>query len=40
MTQMILPQLTMEKDGCVHAPDRPGIGFDLNMDLLGRYRVA
>ena len=34
------PKLSIEKDGTVAVPDRPGIGFDLNMDLLGRYRVG
>ena len=28
-----------DNDGYVTVPDAPGIGFDLNMDLLNRYRV-
>jgi L-alanine-DL-glutamate epimerase-like enolase superfamily enzyme len=38
--EMFLPQLNLDKDGFVTVPQSPGIGFDLNMDLLNRYRVG
>lgn len=33
------PLITLDQEGCVTVPDRPGIGFDLNMEVLSRYRV-
>ncbi len=38
--EMFLPILKPDPDGYVTVPDRPGIGFELNMELLNRYRVA
>lgn len=37
---MFTPQLRLEKDGYVAAPAAPGLGFELNMELLNRYRVG
>ena len=37
--EMFLPRLVPDSDGYVTVPDRSGIGFELNMDLLDRYRV-
>ena len=34
------PKLTIDSDGYVTVPDSPGIGFDLNMDLLNRFKVS
>ena len=39
-SEMFYPKLQPDEDGYVTVPDRPGIGFDLNMDLLNRYRVV
>ena len=38
--EMFQPKLEPDPDGYVTVPDRPGVGFELNMDLLNRYRVA
>jgi L-alanine-DL-glutamate epimerase-like enolase superfamily enzyme len=38
--EMFQPALRPDDDGFVTVPDRPGIGFELNMQLLDRYRVA
>ena len=38
--EMFHPILKPDPDGYVTVPDRPGIGFHLNMDLLDRYRVG
>ena len=27
------------KDGYIYVPDRPGIGVDVNMDILEKYKV-
>jgi L-alanine-DL-glutamate epimerase-like enolase superfamily enzyme len=37
--ELFYPKLTIDSDGYVTVPNTPGIGFDLNMDLLNRYRV-
>lgn len=37
---LFLPQLRLEEDGYVSVPKGPGIGYELNMDLLARYRVG
>jgi len=39
-SDMFYPKLVLDSDGFVTVPDRPGIGFELNMDLLNRYRVS
>jgi L-alanine-DL-glutamate epimerase-like enolase superfamily enzyme len=38
--EMFQPLLKPDDDGFVTVPDRPGIGYELNMDLLNRYRVG
>jgi L-alanine-DL-glutamate epimerase-like enolase superfamily enzyme len=38
--EMFQPVLRPDDDGFVTVPDRPGIGFELNMQLLDRHRVA
>ena len=37
--EMFEPKLRPDPDGYVTVPDRPGIGYELNMEFLGRYRV-
>ena len=39
-SEMFQPLLKPDTDGYVTVPDRPGIGYELNMDLLNRYRVG
>ncbi len=36
---LFIPRLELDNDGYVSVPDTPGIGFELNMDLLSQYRV-
>ena len=38
--ELFFPKLKLDSDGYVTVPERPGIGFDLNMDILNRYRVG
>ena len=38
--EMFQPVLKPDADGLVTVPDRPGIGYELNMQLLDRYRVG
>ena len=37
-TEIFQPTMSLDKDGWVTVPDRPGIGFELNMNLLNRHR--
>ena len=37
---MFIPRMVPDADGYVTVPDRPGIGFELNMDLLNRYKLS
>lgn len=37
-SQLFQPLMTLDEDGFVTVPDRPGIGFELNMDLLEHHR--
>ena len=36
--EMFSPRMVPDSDGYVTVPDRPGIGFELNMEFLSRYR--
>ena len=36
---LLTPKLVVEPDGTVIVPDRPGLGFELNEDVLAEYRV-
>ena len=38
--EMFLPRMLPDSDGFVTVPDRPGIGFELNMEFLNRYKVG
>ena len=38
--ELFYPKLILDSDGYVTVPDTPGIGFDLNMDLLNRFKVS
>jgi L-alanine-DL-glutamate epimerase-like enolase superfamily enzyme len=38
--EIFMPVMELDADGCVQVPDRHGIGFSLNLELLRRYRVA
>ena len=37
--ELFYPKLRLEADGYVTVPDLPGIGFELNMGLLNRYKI-
>ena len=38
--EMFEPKLRPDADGYVTVPDRPGIGYELNMELLDHYRAG
>ena len=38
--EMFIPRMVPDADGYVTVPNRPGIGFELNMDLLNRYKLS
>ena len=37
---MFMPRMVPDDDGYVTVPDRPGIGFELNMEVLNKYKVG
>ncbi len=38
--QMLLEPLTIDKEGCVRVPDRPGFGLVLDEERIARYTVS
>ena len=38
--EMFMPRMEPDRDGFVTVPDRPGVGYELNMELLNRYKVG
>jgi L-alanine-DL-glutamate epimerase-like enolase superfamily enzyme len=39
ITDLLSPGLELEPDGTIAVPNRPGLGFDLNEDVVARFRV-
>jgi len=39
ISELLEPAPTVANDGTLEVPDRPGLGFDLNEDVIGRFRV-
>jgi len=39
ITDLLLPKVELTSDGTVEVPDRPGLGFELNEDVIERVRV-
>jgi L-alanine-DL-glutamate epimerase-like enolase superfamily enzyme len=40
ITNLLTPMLELNQDGTVTVPDRPGLGFELNEEVLEKFRVA
>lgn len=38
--ELFVEPLRLDEDGCVRAPDKPGLGVSLNEELLAPYRIA
>jgi L-alanine-DL-glutamate epimerase-like enolase superfamily enzyme len=39
ISQLLLPELVPGPDGLIAVPERPGLGFELNEEVVARYRV-
>jgi L-alanine-DL-glutamate epimerase-like enolase superfamily enzyme len=39
ISELLEPRLALEDDGTIAVPQRPGLGFRLNEDVLRDYRV-
>jgi L-alanine-DL-glutamate epimerase-like enolase superfamily enzyme len=39
ISELLVPSLAPDKEGWIELPRRPGLGFELNQDLVKRYRV-
>jgi L-alanine-DL-glutamate epimerase-like enolase superfamily enzyme len=37
---MLLEPLTIDQEGCVRVPDRPGFGLVLDEERIARYTVS
>ena len=40
ISELLTPTLEVDADGFVEVPDRPGLGFELNEDVVKQFRVA
>ncbi|MCL0030828.1 mandelate racemase/muconate lactonizing enzyme family protein [Dehalococcoidia bacterium] len=40
ITDLLTPSFKISKEGCIEVPDRPGLGFELNEDVIKEYRVT
>lgn len=38
--ELFVEPLRLDEDGCVRVPDKPGLGVDINEELLAPYRIA
>ncbi|MDF2715388.1 MAG: Galactonate dehydratase [Paenibacillus sp.] len=32
-------KMKVDKDGCIYAPDKPGLGFELDTEMLAKYEI-
>ena len=39
ISDLLVPKLEVGPDGRIEVPNRPGLGFELNEDVLRKYRV-
>ena len=39
ISDLLVPQLEVNEDGFIEVPKRPGLGFELNEDVIDKYRV-
>jgi L-alanine-DL-glutamate epimerase-like enolase superfamily enzyme len=39
IADLLTPALKLNADGTIPVPDRPGLGFDLNEEVIARLRV-
>jgi len=39
ISELLVPQVQVDQDGFVAVPQRPGLGFELNEEVIGKYRV-
>jgi L-alanine-DL-glutamate epimerase-like enolase superfamily enzyme len=40
ITDLLTPSFKISKEGSIEVPDRPGLGFELNEDVIKEYRVT
>jgi L-alanine-DL-glutamate epimerase-like enolase superfamily enzyme len=36
----LAPDIAVDRDGFVHAPEKPGLGADIDFDLIARKKSA
>jgi len=40
ISELLVPQIQVDQNGFVEVPERPGLGFELNNDVIEKFRVA
>ena len=40
ISELLLPAIEVDADGLIEVPQRPGLGFELNEEVVQRFRVA
>jgi L-alanine-DL-glutamate epimerase-like enolase superfamily enzyme len=40
ISELLTPQVEVDSDGFIEVPNRPGLGFELNADVIKRFRVT
>ena len=40
ISELLAPTVEVDVDGFIEVPDRPGLGFELNEDVVKHFRVA
>ena len=40
ISELLLPTIEVDADGMIEVPQRPGLGFELNEEVVERFRVA
>jgi L-alanine-DL-glutamate epimerase-like enolase superfamily enzyme len=39
ISELLDPVIELDQEGTIEVPDRPGLGFELNEDVVSRFRV-
>lgn len=40
ISELLVPQIQVDQNGFIEVPKRPGLGFELNNDVIEKFRVA
>jgi len=40
ISELLTPPVVVDSDGFIEVPNRPGLGFELNEEVIKRFRVT